>query len=109
MINCVPILAGQSPTLWPNPEKFNCERDNLEKVNEIPNFGSGPHHCVGEQFARKEFIIVISEILKHTALQTQEPLPDLINQFTLRPVKDMKMQFKPRSTEHNTNLALNIS
>lgn len=97
VIACVPNLAGHNLPHWNNPEVFDCERENLERVNEIPHFGSGPHRCVGEKLAKQEIHTLVEVILSKATLSIKDPLPDLLDSFTLRPKHDMKIYISKRA------------
>lgn len=99
LLACVPNLAGHNLPHWENPDVFDCERQNLERVTEIPHFGNGPHRCVGEKLAKQEILTLLEVILSQMVLEVKDPLPELVDAFTLRPVKDMKMYVSPRKKE----------
>lgn len=93
LINTLPWLAGRNPLGFENPEIFNPNRENLEKVKDIPHFGGGPNACLGKQVAEMEILTCISEILSRVVVRTDEELPQLAGNFTMRPIEDMHIQF----------------
>ena len=101
LVACVPNLAGHNLPHWNNPEVFDCERENLERVNEIPHFGSGPHRCVGEKVAKQEIHTLLEVILSKATLSIKVPLPELLDSFTLRPKHDLKIYVSKRVSTLN--------
>lgn len=97
LIACVPFLSGHDPEIWENPEQFDCERSNLDKVKSIPHFGNGKHKCIGEKAGKLELMVIIEVILTSIVFDTNEVLPPLIDSFTLRPVTDIPINFKSRN------------
>ncbi len=52
------------PKVFPQPELFNLQRDNLDKVI---HFGTGPHYCLGANIARAIYETVMNEMLDRYA------------------------------------------
>lgn len=98
LINTLPWLAGHDSFKFENPEIFNPNRENLEDVKKIPHFGGGPHACIGKQVAEMEILTCISEILSRVIVKTDGELPQLAGNFTMRPIKDMHVQFFEKLT-----------
>ena len=92
-INCAPYLWGHDPRQWENPEQFDPNRLQLEKVNKNPHFGYGPHRCIGEKTAHKELLTIVEEVLSNTRLLAKDKMPELLDAFTFRPMHDIKMKF----------------
>lgn len=92
-INCAPFLWGHDPSQWTHPEQFNPDRSKLEKVKKNPHFGYGPHRCIGEKTAHRELLTIVQEVLANTRLMAKDKMPELLDAFTFRPVRDIKVHF----------------
>ncbi len=67
--------ANHDPAVFPNPEKFDISRTNLNKQL---TFGVGIHHCLGSALARMEGRALIEAILDRmddVFLGAEPPLP----------------------------------
>lgn len=67
--------ANHDPAVFPNPEKFDISRPNLNKQL---TFGVGVHHCLGSALARMEGRALIEAILDRmddVSLGTEPPVP----------------------------------
>ena len=63
-----PPLAGRDPSVFPDPLKFDPERENADRHLA---FGRGPHICIGQFIARnqlQEGIHLIAQRLRHPRL-----------------------------------------
>ncbi len=56
------LAANRDPRQYPDPDKFDIERDPKKNVS----FGWGPHFCIGGPLARMEMEITLREIVKQT-------------------------------------------
>merc|ERR1712151_176636 len=64
---CMFSMAGlhNDPTTWKDPEKFQPERfEQKIKDGTFVPFSDGPRSCIGQHFARYEFIVLITELLR---------------------------------------------
>lgn len=95
--------AHRHPDFWDDPEEFRPERFTAEEVAKrdrsayIP-FGSGPHLCIGNQFAMTEMLLVLASTTQRfrIELESQEtinPKPLL----TLGPEKPVRVRLLPRT------------
>lgn len=58
---CASLLAANhDPASFPNPEKFDIERENTKHIS----FGDGVHFCLGAQLARLEGRIAFAALLE---------------------------------------------
>ncbi|MEQ8268048.1 MAG: cytochrome P450 [Parvibaculum sp.] len=67
--------ANHDPAIFPNPEKFDIARPNLNKQL---TFGVGIHHCLGSALARMEGRALIEAILdrmEDVSLGAEPPVP----------------------------------
>ncbi len=67
--------ANHDPAMFPNPEKFDLARPNLNKQL---TFGVGIHHCLGSALARMEGRALVATILERmddVALGDAAPVP----------------------------------
>jgi cytochrome P450 len=53
--------ANRDPAKFPDPDKFDIERDNARAHLA---FGKGPHMCVGNMLSRKEMFVAFDELLE---------------------------------------------
>lgn len=56
MVSMQLTAANRDPRKFPEPDRFDMERDNL---NHHLGFGAGPHRCVGMHLARAELVIAL--------------------------------------------------
>ena len=57
-IALLPACANRDPRVFPDPERFNLDRDTGKMIS----FGHGPHHCLGSVLAKLEMRIALEEI-----------------------------------------------
>lgn len=95
---------NRHPDFWENPEKFNPERFDAEKVKTrhqyayLP-FGGGPRSCIGKHFAMLESQLILAMIFRRYHLRvvegySVEPEPLV----TLRPRNGLRMVLEPVSS-----------
>src|ERR1700750_641089 len=69
-----PYVVHRDPRWFPDPDKFDPERFNLEterpKFAYFP-FGGGTRVCIGERFAWMEGILVLATIGRHWHLRLE--------------------------------------
>ena len=53
--------AHRDPSVFPNPDRFEVERDN----SELMMFGRGPHYCIGVHLARAEMGFMLDAVLDY--------------------------------------------
>jgi cytochrome P450 enzyme len=51
--------AHRDPSVFPDPDRFDVERDN----SELTIFGRGPHYCIGVHLARSEMAFMLEAAL----------------------------------------------
>merc|ERR1712190_173516 len=64
---CMFSMAGlhNDPANWKDPEKFQPERfEHKIKDGTVVPFSGGPRSCIGQHFARYEFIVLVTELLR---------------------------------------------
>lgn len=97
-----PYHAHRHPEFWDEPEEFRPDRFSAEEVAKrdrsayIP-FGSGPHLCIGNQFALTEMLLVIASTMQRFRIELEssepvEPRPLL----TLGPEKPIGVRLVAR-------------
>jgi cytochrome P450 len=82
-----PYVVHRSPSLWPEPERFDPDRFSPERVAGRHRFayfpfGAGPRLCVGAQFAMLEVPLVAAMLWRRFAIrlapgQTPRPLAQI--------------------------------
>lgn len=81
VVSVSPLHTHHMGELWRDPDRFDIDRFSPDRAEHrqhshmwIP-FGSGPHVCIGMQFAYLEAKIVMSEILLRFQLSYSTPTP----------------------------------
>lgn len=70
-VDVSPMLTHHLPELYPNPELFDPDRfappreEDKKHPFALIGFGSGPHSCLGFEFAQMEMKIILSTLLRH--------------------------------------------
>ncbi|MCU0448039.1 MAG: cytochrome P450 [Microscillaceae bacterium] len=100
-----PYAIQRDATWWDEPLRFDPDRWNTEKVQNLPRytyfpFGGGPRLCIGEQFAMYEMLIIIA-ILRQKFSFSKSPdyklrLDPLV---TLRAWDDIELVISPLAPE----------
>jgi cytochrome P450 len=97
-----PYHAHRHPDFWDDPEEFRPDRFSADEVATrdrsayIP-FGSGPHLCIGNQFAMTEMLLVLASTMQRYRIQLADEGP--INPrplLTLGPDKPVRVRLVPR-------------
>uniref|UniRef100_A0A182S5C1 Uncharacterized protein n=1 Tax=Anopheles funestus TaxID=62324 RepID=A0A182S5C1_ANOFN len=100
----LPFFLGRNPEFFPNPEKFDPERFNVETSAEKTNpyqyvpFSAGPRNCIGQKFAIAEIKSLTSKVLRHYEILPPAGQYDeaFIAELILRPEKGIFVRLKPR-------------
>ncbi|MBB4908440.1 cytochrome P450 [Actinophytocola algeriensis] len=97
-----PYHAHRHPEFWDEPEEFRPERFTADEVAKrdrsayLP-FGSGPHLCIGNQFAMTEMLLVIASTLQRYRLELESQDPVVPRPLlTLGPEKPIRVRLVPR-------------
>lgn len=83
MVDVSPLLTHRLPELYADPDRFDPDRfappreEDKQHPFALVGFGSGPHVCLGYQFAQMELKILMSLLLRHYDWQVT-PQPDAI-------------------------------
>ena len=64
-----PFVTHRHPEFWEKPNVFDPDRFALERAVQRPKgayfpFLSGPHQCIGNQFAMLEMRLIVAMVLK---------------------------------------------
>uniref|UniRef100_A0A182Q7Y3 Cytochrome P450 n=1 Tax=Anopheles farauti TaxID=69004 RepID=A0A182Q7Y3_9DIPT len=100
----IPFHLGRDPRYFPNPEKFDPERFNVERSAEKANpyqyipFSAGPRNCIGQKFAVLELKSLVSKVLRHYEILPPAEKQDesFIAELILRPEHGVFVCLKPR-------------
>ncbi|TDV47868.1 cytochrome P450 [Actinophytocola oryzae] len=94
--------AHRHPEFWDEPDEFRPERFTAEEAAKRDRaaffpFGSGPHLCIGNQFALTEMLLVVASTMQRYRIELEsrepvEPRPLL----TLGPDKPVRVRLTPR-------------
>jgi cytochrome P450 len=96
-------LIHRDPRFFPEPERFDPERWNIDRRTNLPRFsyfpfGGGPRSCIGESFAWTEGILAIATIARKWKMRLESghqiALKPLV---TLRPKYGMRMKLIQRN------------
>jgi cytochrome P450 len=90
------------PDFWDAPDEFRPERFAAEEVAKrdrtayLP-FGSGPHRCIGEQFAMTEMLFIVASTMQRYRVELADPKPVAPKALiTLGPEQPIRVRLIPR-------------
>ena len=99
-------LIHRDPRFFPEPERFNPERWDVDRRANLPRFsyfpfGGGPRSCIGEPFAWAEGILAIATIARKWKMRLESGHRiELRPLVTLRPKYGMRMKLIQRNAHH---------
>jgi len=97
-------IMHRHPKYFPDPEKFDPDRWQLESLKNLPRFvyfpfGGGPRGCIGASFAMMEAVLLLAAIAQRFRLEAVPGHPVVpVPGFTLRPKQGIKMVVHRRSS-----------
>jgi cytochrome P450 len=98
-----PYHTHRHPDFWNDPETFQPERFTPEEVAKrdrsayLP-FGSGPHKCIGNQFALTEMMLVIASTVQRYRIELDSTEPVAPKPLiTLGPDKPIRIRLVPHT------------
>ncbi|KFB40895.1 AGAP013241-PA-like protein [Anopheles sinensis] len=100
----MPFFLGRDPKNFPNPEKFDPERFNVERSAEKMNpyqyipFSAGPRNCIGQKFAVAEIKSLVSKVLRNYEILPAlgEHKESYVSELILRPGNGVFVRLQPR-------------
>ncbi|MEM1320731.1 MAG: cytochrome P450 [Bacteroidota bacterium] len=100
----VPFIYGihHSPSIWPDPKRFDPDRFSKEQSKDRPAyaylpFGGGPRLCIGNNFAMMEMQLVVARLIeRYDFLPVEGQKVDLLPLVTLRPRGGILLEVKSR-------------
>ncbi|XP_058117996.1 cytochrome P450 4d1-like [Anopheles ziemanni] len=100
----LPFFLGRNPDFFPNPEKFDPERFNVERSAEKTNpyqyipFSAGPRNCIGQKFAVAELKSLVSKVVRHYEIlpPLEEQEESFMAELILRPERGIPIRVRPR-------------
>ncbi|MBX7198666.1 MAG: cytochrome P450 [Rhodospirillaceae bacterium] len=96
------FLVHRNPSVWEDPERFDPDRFEAERVVNRSKFaylpfGAGPRVCVASAFATMEMQFLLAMMLRRFDVQITSSLdPEMSNLITLRPKYDIMARVTPR-------------
>jgi cytochrome P450 len=78
-VDISPLLTHRLPEIYTDPDRFDPDRfappreEDKKHSFALVGFGSGPHSCLGWQFAQMEMKIILSKLLRYDWSVTPEP------------------------------------
>ncbi len=110
-VGLCPFITHRHPSAWENPEAFDPDRFTPERVAGRAKgayfpFLSGPHQCIGNEFALLEMRLIVALVLLEFDLT---PLPDQVvvpvGSIGLRPRDPLRMAVQIRPPTGSPGLA----
>ncbi|MFF4340596.1 cytochrome P450 [Kitasatospora sp. NPDC001540] len=84
-----PYLTHRDPQLWPEPEEFRPQRFLDAERRPAPGayfpFGLGPRACLGAQFAVREMVLLLEELLPAYRAEITEAPAETAYRLTVHP------------------------
>lgn len=102
IVNCYIYGVHRDPKYWDQPNEFQPDRFEKDKLRDIKTFtycpfGGGPRLCIGQQFAMMELQLVVYTLLKNFKFTLNESLPIVVApSVTLRAKSGIKMRASVR-------------
>ncbi len=78
-VDISPLLTHRLPEIYTDPDRFDPDRfaplreEDKKHPFALVGFGSGPHSCLGWQFAQMEMKIILSKLLRYDWIVSPEP------------------------------------
>jgi cytochrome P450 len=95
-------LIHRNPDIWEDPERFDPDRFEVERVVRRSKFaylpfGAGPRVCIGSGFAMMEMQFLLGMLLRRFDVDiTSDAAPEMASMVTLRPKTDITAKVRLR-------------
>ena len=76
IVSVSPSLSHMDEVSFPDPRRWNPERDQNKVEGAFVGFGAGVHKCLGEKFGILQVKTVVATILNEFELEPCRPLPE---------------------------------
>ncbi|BAJ26961.1 MULTISPECIES: cytochrome P450 [Kitasatospora] len=95
-----PYLTHRDAELWPDPEEFRPQRFLEAGRRPVPGayfpFGLGPRACVGAQFAVREMVLLLEELLPAYRAEIRETPEEVGYAITVHPAGPVRAVLHPQ-------------
>lgn len=92
-VNCMLGAANHDPAMFPDPERFDLDRGNLQRHF---GFALGAHHCLGLHLARIEAEIAIAQLMRRLPGYRFDPVhPVEVRGYEFRQPQSLHLSWDP--------------